>query len=198
MNDSTRHILYKIDRTLGLVFGIVSVTTLVLLVLAAFYPACKIAFFITWAAWGLILIARLCLSPFVKSEAEEEFEQQVEYILSHRSCESKPAVELGDYTPLVNLSDEQQQQVIEYLRHLPENTNKPGAINLALVAHYLTALQKMGLADLTDKSRLRLWVAQTTGKEVPSTSQFNEAVPGKANAKIAAAKAELEHLLHLA
>lgn len=52
-----------------------------------------------------------------------------------------------------------------------------------------------GKAELRDKRRLRQWVAEVTGRQVPSSSQFNEAIPSKAATKVAAARKELETLL---
>ena len=40
-----------------------------------------------------------------------------------------------------------------------------------------------------------IWVAEVTGRQVPSSSQFNEAIPSKAATKVAAARKELETLL---
>ena len=54
----------------------------------------------------------------------------------------------------------------------------------------------MGKADLTDKYHLRLWVAEVTQKEVPGSSQFNEAIPSTATTKVSKAQKELEQLLH--
>lgn len=193
MKDSMSNRLYRIDRALSLVFKIVSICVLILLVLAAFYPILKYAFFISWGLWGLILIAKLCLSPFVKSEEEEEFEQQVDYIIQKKQA-LITAVQ-KDYTPLCNVTSEQEEQIKQLLRELPEHSEKPGHINLALISQYLTALDKLGKANLKDKRKLRIWVENVTGKQAPGSSQFNEAIPSTATTKVAAARRELEKIL---
>lgn len=191
MEDSTRDILYKIDRACTVVLGIVSVVVIVLLVLTAFNPFLKIAFFVSWAVWGLILIVKFCLMPFVKSEEEEEFENKVKYILEQKRLLNTETA----YTPLCHVTPEEEEKIKQLLYDLPEHTEKPGHINLALIAQYLTALEKLGKADLKDKRLLRLWVAEVTEKKVPSPSQFNEAIPSTATNKIAAARKELEAIL---
>ena len=195
MKDSARDKLYRIDRTLSLFFKILSVCALVLLVLAAFFPFLKYAFFISWGLWGVIIVVKLCLSPFVKSEEEEEFEQQVDYIIQQKQAliEAEQKV----YTPLRNVSPEQEEQIKQLLRELPTHPEKPGHINLAFVAQYLTALDKLGKANLKDKRKLRTWVENVTGKQAPCSSQFNEAIPSTATTKVAAARKELEKLLQL-
>ena len=191
MKESTRDILYKIDRACSIALGVVSVSVIVLLVLAAFNPCLKMAFFVTWAVWGLILIIKICLSPFVKSEDEEEFEQKVEYILQQKRLLNTETA----YTPLRDVSPKQEQQIKQLLHDLPAHAEKPDSINLALVAQYLTALEKLGKAALKDKRQLRLWIAEVTEKSVPNSSQFNEAIPSTATTKVAAARKEWEAIL---
>ena len=188
-------ILYKIDRSLSLALKITSVVVLVMLVLAAIYPVLKLLFFISWGLWGVLLVGKICLSPFVKSEEEEEFEQQVNYILQQKQAAMQAPQK--DYSPLCNLSAEQEEQIKELLRSLPEHPDKPTHINLAITAQYLTALEKLGKANLKDKRNLRIWVETVTGKQTPNSSQFNEAIPSTAKNKVAAARKELERLLQL-
>ena len=196
MKSQKGQILYRIDRFAAWFLRIVVLLFFVLFILACFHIESRYAWYICVGLFALGLLCRVILSPFVKSEEEEEFEQQVEYILSKKSCEeSKTAVTPKEYTPLRDLTHSQEGLVKQLLFRLPENPNKPGAINLALVSHYLTALERMGKADLIDKHNLRLWVAQVTQKQVPTSSQFNEAIPSNAKAKIAKARRELEDLL---
>ena len=187
-------ILYKVDRTIRPILEITTIIALILLVAASFDSPIKRFFtYCLYAAaivWVVALACRLILSPFVKSEEEEIFEQQVDYILQKKQ-ESKPVVA---YTPLRDVTQEQEINIIQLLRTLPEHPEKPGHINLALVAQYLTALEKLSKADLKDKRQLRNWVAEITNKQVPSSSQFNEAIPSKAATKVAAARKELESL----
>ena len=191
MKESTRDILYKIDRAGTVVLGVVSVVVIVLLVLAAFNPWLKIAFFVSWAVWGLVLIGKICLIPFVKSEEEEDFENKVKYILEQKRLMNAETA----YTPLRDVTPEQESKIKQILYDLPEHAEKPGQINLALMAQYLTALEKLGKADLRDKRQLRLWVAEVTEKKVPSSGHFNEAIPSTATAKVAAARKEWEAIL---
>lgn len=192
------HILYRIDRIAGLVMKIDAVILFILLVLAGFHISNKYV----WYVFGGIIVAcflcRLVLEFFVKSEDEEEFEEMVDHIIEQKMAKQKQAHKeaIKDYSPLCNLSHEDEGLIKQLLYRLPENPNNAGYINLALVAQYLTALQKMGIADLTDKYHLRLWVAEVTKKEVPSSSQFNEAIPSKATTKVNNAEKELEKLLH--
>lgn len=193
MKNDTREKLYKIDRALTLAYQITSIVVLVMLLLTAFIHPLKYVFFALLILWGLILIAKICLAPFVKSEDGEEFEQKVEYILQRKIAHLSAI--LGDYTPLHNVTPEQVTDIKQLLRELPDHVEKPGHINLALTAQYLTALEKLGKADLSDKHHLRLWVAEVTGKQVPSSSQFNEAVPSQAKTKVNDARKELQKLL---
>ena len=184
--------LTRIDRIVGYIVRIDIAILLVMLVLACFDISCRYA----WLAGGIVfalgLLCHACLSPFVKSEEEEDFEKKVEYILQQKGI--KAAIP-SDFSPLRNLTEQQEERVKKLLRELPANTNHPRAINLALVARYLTALQEMGKADLSKRHALRMWIADVTGKSVPGMSQFNEALPSTYRQKIAEARAEIEPLL---
>lgn len=192
------HILYRIDRTVGLVMKADAVVLFVLVGLACFGVSNKYV----WGVFGGIILVcfliRMVLEFFVKTEDEEAFEEQVEYIVEQRLAKQEKAHKeaIKDYSPLCHLSYQEEGLVKQVLYRLPENPNKAGCINLALVAQYLTALQKMGKADLTDKYHLRLWVAEVTQKEIPGSSQFNEAIPSTATTKVSKAQKELEQLLH--
>ena len=192
------HILYRIDRTIGTVMRVDAVILFALLILACF----NISHRYVWMVFGGILLIccliRMILEFFVKTEDEEAFEEQVDYIIEQRMAQQKQAQKeaIKDYSPLCNLTHADEGLVRQALYQLPENPNHAGHINLALVAQYLTALQKMGYADLKDKFHLRLWVAEVTQKEVPNSSQFNEAIPSTATTKVNKAQKELEHLLH--
>ena len=188
-------ILYKVDRTIRLILGITTVIALILLVAASFDSPVKriltYCLYVSATVWVVALLCRLILSPFVKSDEEEDFEKKIDYILQKKQ-EIQPSA--SPYSPLRNLSEEEEKRILQLLRTLPEHSEKPGHINLALMAQYLTALEKSGKADLKDKRQLRIWVAEITGKQVPSTSQFNEAIPSKAATKVAAARKELDSL----
>ena len=212
MTEKTKNTLYRIDRTAGLVLNIVVYTVIFLGVLWGIYkllssngillntyPVWSALFLLytyAWYACGVVfaacIICRISLEPFVKSEEEEIFEQKVEYVLQNKF--QKPA-EPSTYSPLCDMTQEQEEQVRQLLRDLPSHPNKPDYINLAVMAQYLTALEKMGKAKLIDKHNLRLWVAQITDKNVPASSQFNEAVPSTAPSKVSKVQKELERLL---
>ena len=195
MKNATSEKLYKVDRALTLAYQITSIVVLVMLLLTAFIHPLKYVFFALLILWGLILIVKICLAQFVKSEEEEEFEQKVEYILQRKQAHLSAI--LGDYTPLRDVTPEQEKDIKHLLRNLPDHVEKPGHINLALTAQYLTALEKLGKADLSDKHHLRLWVAEVTGKQVPASSQFNEAVPSQAKTKVYTIRKDLEKILQL-
>ena len=212
MTEKTKNTLYRIDRTAGLVLNIDVYTVLFLVVVCGIYKLLSsygihlntysvwsaLFFLYTYAGYACALVfaacilCRIILSPFVKSEEEEIFEQKIEYVLQNKL--QKPA-EPSTYSPLCDLTQEQEEQVRQVLRDLPSHPNKPDYINLAVIAQYLTALEKMGKAKLIDKHNLRLWVAQITNKNVPASSQFNEAVPSTAPSKVSKAQKELERLL---
>ena len=191
-----KDILYKIDRRIRPILNIMSVICLLLLCSAAFDTPVKqiLTKLLCFSAgiWLVLVVCRLVLSPFVKSDEEEEFEQKVDYILQQRQAGH---IAGSNYNPLRELSPEQEEKIKELLRNLPENPMKPGHINLALVAQYLTALQQLGKADLKDKHHLRLWVEEVTGKKVPNSSQFNEAIPSQTVTKVSSARKELEDIL---
>lgn len=116
MKSQKGQILYRVDRFAALVLRIVVVLFVVLLVLACFGIENRYAWYISGGLFALSVLCRIILSPFVKSEEEEEFEQQVEYILSKKSCEeSKPSVTNTDYTPLRNLNHSQEGLVKQHL-----------------------------------------------------------------------------------
>ena len=190
--------LYRIDRTVRSVLHAVTVVLFALLILATLNTPWKrtiaTIFFAVGAVWTLLILCRLCLSPFVKSEEQEQMEHQVEYILQQRSAAETQAMIEG-YTPLCNLTPDQQQRIKQLLRDLPPHPDKPGHINLAAVAQHMTALKQAGKADISDKHNLRLWVARITGRQVPPTSQFNEALPSTNMKKVADARKTIEQLL---
>lgn len=196
MKQQTKDILYKIDRRIRPILDIMSIICLLLLCSAAFDTPVKqiLTKLLCFSAgiWLMLVVCRLCLSPFVKSDEEEKFEQKVDYILQQRQAGQNAG---SNYNPLRELSQEQEEKIKELLRNLPENPMKPGHINLALVAQYLTALQQLGKADLKDKHHLRLWVEEVTGKKVPNSSQFNEAIPSQTVTKVSSARKELEDIL---
>lgn len=142
----------------------------------------------------LAVCVRLLLSPFVKPDEEADFERKADYILEHRKRQKEP-IPANIHSPLMNLTPAEEQTVCALLRDLPEHISKPGHINLAQTMHYLTALRQSGYLDDKDLYNLRLWLIQVTGKEVPSTSQFNEAYPSKATTKVTKAKQQIERAL---
>lgn len=184
MKKATIDKLYRIDRVIRTILGVVSVLVLVFLVVAAFESPlqkfCITAFWTCAGIWAVFVIGRIILSPFVKSDEEEELEQKIQEIIQKNAEQPQK-----DYTPLCGLSPEQEIQVKHILKNLPDHPSKPGYINLALIARYLTALEQLEIADLEDKHALRLWVQQVTGKKAPSASQFNEAIPNTNRKEIA-------------
>lgn len=212
MKTSTVQRLYHIDRTALKILNY-SVYSMFLLALLALVDTilrwcglhlCEYAFYSTltdlyryaWIVCGSIaggcVIVRIALSPFVKSEEEEAFEQKLDYVLQQRQQEDQPS---QPYSPLRNLTPEQEAIVQKTLHELPSNVSKPHFIHLALVSRYLTALEQMNKADLTDRTALRAWVHEVTKKEVPPMSQFNEAIPSTNRKELAKIRQQWEKLL---
>lgn len=194
--------LYYIDRALRTTLRIAALVTFVLLILASLSTSWKEVFtYAGFAAGGICIvciIGRICLSPFVKSEEEEEFEQKVDYILQKRAKEKVPNTPISsDFSPLRDLTSEQEERIKNVLRGLPPHASDPEQINMALMAQYLTALERLGKIDLTDKKSLRAWVAQVTQKNVPDSGHFNDAIRNVSLPKVAKARKELEAVLHV-
>jgi hypothetical protein len=144
----------------------------------------------------LCIIGRICLSPFVKSEEEEDFEQKVDYILQKRTHQKVQNTPISpDYSPLHDLTKEQEERVQKILRELPAHSSDREQINMALVAQYLTALERLGKIDLNDKKSLRTWVAQVTNKNIPDSGHFNDAIRNVSLPKVAKARKDLESIL---
>lgn len=151
------------------------------------------AFFAVGAVWILLIVCRLCFNPFVKSDEEEEMEEKMEYILKKNHAETLRAV--PDYSPLCNLTPEQEERVKALLRELPTMDNKPDRVYMAYIAQYLTALEKLGRANLGNRYALQSWVEQVTGKRTPDYNHFNAAIPCKSEKKVAQAREKIETLL---
>ena len=200
MSPQKQEKLYKIDRTIRSIMRVGFVISLILLVAASFQTPIKyilsILFFIVGGFSLFLLVCRIGLSPFVKSDEEEEFEQKVDYILQKRSLQKVQVSSiLSEYSPFVNLSEAQEEKVKSLLAQLPSNSSNPEAINMAIVAYYLTALEQLGYVSLSNKQSLRLWVSQVTHKKVPDTSHFNEALPSTNRKEVAKIRHQLETLL---
>ena len=134
-----------------------------------------------------------------KTDEEQLFEDKVNYILNkstmpHRST-SPSSLLSPDYQPLKNICEDKRLRVTDYLRNLPDSATKQGAINLALMVQHLVALSKMGYLDISDKPRLRQWISALTGKQVPSSSQFNEAFANVSISKVLKAESALRDIL---
>lgn len=200
MTPETYNKLYTIDRAIRKAIHICAPICFILLLMVAFNTPWRQIFVyilcVTAVIFGILILCRIILSPFVKSDEQEEFEQKIDYILEQKSKQkAQHTVPLEDYTPLCNLTEEQKVQIQQILHDLPANDKRPEAINLALVAQYLTALEKLGKAKLTDRYHMRMWIEQITGKQVPSSSQFNEAIPSKATGKVLKAQKDIERIL---
>ena len=131
---------------------------------------------------GIIALGVACRTVLYNFVSEEEDEEP-----------KTPAT--NNVSPLKDLTPEQEQQVRELLRDLPANPNKPEQINMALVARYLTVLAEMGIADLSNRAALRLWVAEVAHKEVPPVSHFNEAIPNTNRKELLKVRKELKDLI---
>lgn len=200
MNSNTSGKLYTIDRGIRTAIRIVAPICFLLLIGASFDSPFKRlltnGLIVSAILCGVLIICRICLSPFVKSDEQEDFEEKLDYVLAQRKESQHTQIGTSeDYSPLRNLSQEQEEKVKQILRELPANERKPEAIKLALVVQYLKALENLDNANLSDLYRLRIWVGTITGKEVPESSQFNEAVRDCAKSKVSKAQKDLARIL---
>ena len=192
---------YRIDRTIKKVAnGIFWVGAICILI--GLYTKVKFFFFVFMAAIVIGFFCEICRAIFfsnVKSEEEEEKEQLIKEIvqetLQQQEKKSSQATLQTDYSPLRNLTAEQEQKVRDLLRNLPSHANKADAINMALNAQYLTALAQSDKADLQDKKCLRLWVEQLSEKTAPEQRQFNEAFDNVSMQKVAKARKDIERII---
>ena len=109
ISPSTYRKLYAIDRTIRTIMkvcgGVWFGTIIAVVIPTPYKQLCAYACLIALGILFLLAVVRLCLSPFVKSDEEEEFEEQVEYILKkHHANERQSLIE--DYTPLCHLTEE--------------------------------------------------------------------------------------------
>lgn len=192
--------LYTIDRAIRTALRINALICFLLLIGAALDSPLKhyltYALLVTAIICGVLIVCRICLSPFVKSDEQEEFEEKLDYVLAHREGKknTQPITD-NNYTPLRNLTPEQEVQIKQLLRDLPSHEKKSDAIKLALVVQYLKALENLDKANLTDLYNLRLWVGNVTGKNVPESSQFNEAIRDCAKSKVSKAQKDIMRFL---
>ena len=206
--------LYRIDRTAGKILNGAVYGMLILALLAgvkvavgklgvqwsefAIWSWLLSAYHYAWIFSGGVaaacVICRICLSPFVKSEEQELFEEKVDYVLQQK--QKQQLVTTDDYSPFCNLDAKQEDTIIALLRDLPENPHKPGTINLALIARHLTALEQLHKMNLSDRYNLRLWVMKISNKKVPNSSQFNEAIPSTNRREVAQLRTRLEQLIN--
>lgn len=197
MKAATRDRLYVIDRTVRKIVNVLTVLFFVLLIAGTFdTPWQKIlacAFFVVGGIWLLLILCRGVFSHFVKSDEEEEMEAKVEYILKKNHAETLRAAQ--DYSPLCDLTPEQEERVKKLLREQPANPKKTDYIYMSYIANYLKALKEMGKANLKNVYALQSWVEQVTGKHTPDYNHFNEALSSTTESKVAKARKELERIL---
>jgi len=208
--------LYRTDRFAGRILQITTCLLLVWLALFLLYAllrhwgitldttACWPSLLLIYkntcyACAGIFVICVLCriiLSPFVKSEEQEDFEQKIDYILQQKEQQKVQKLPISsEFSPLLDTTKEQEERIKNILREVPSHPDKPDWINMACVAQYLTALDRLGKINLKNKRDLRLWVAQVTGKNVPDSGHFNEAIPSDARKKVTEAVKEWKSLL---
>ena len=208
MKKATQDNLIKTDRAVKLVLETSAVVLFAILLLClvcalifnnfASIPAQTIASIRTIGRFSAIIVlcifllavvVRIILSPFVKSDEETEFEAKVNYILGKKSASRKQPQQADEiFSPLINLTPEQENAICDLLKQLPSNINKPNQINMAAVSHYLTALHSLDHLNDTDLNNLYTWVGKVTGKEMPSYNHFNEAYPSNTVKKVNTAK----------
>lgn len=200
MRPQTQEKLYKIDRIIRFIMREGLALSILLLVAASFQTPIKqilaILFFCVGGLSFFLMVCRIFLSPFVKSDEEEEFEQKLDYILQKRLLPKEQlSSNSSEYSPFVNLTKEQEEKVKSLLAQLPSNSSNAEAINMAIVSQYLTALEQLGYVTLNNKQSLRHWIAEVTQKKVPGTSHFNEAIPSTNRKEVSKIRQQLEVLL---
>ena len=137
------------------------------------------SFIISFCAILLFALLKYALSFFVKDEDEIERERIVNDIV-----EGVMARKTEVYSPLRDLTEQQEHVICDLLQNLPAHASISEQINMSEVAQFLTALQRMNYLDGEDKRNLRNWVREVSGREVPSVSAFNEAYPSGNNKKV--------------
>ena len=145
------------------------------------------SFIISFCAILLFALLKYALSFFVKDEDEIERERIVndivEGVMARKTKEAK-SVKTEVYSPLRDLTEQQEHVICDLLQNLPAHASISEQINMSEVAQFLTALQRMNYLDGEDKRNLRNWVREVSGREVPSVSAFNEAYPSGNNKKV--------------
>ena len=198
ISSSTCRKLYAIDRTVRTIMNICAViwfATLIAVVIPTPYrKTLAYASFITLAVVCLLAVVRICLSPFVKSDEEEEMEEKVECVIKKHHAHLLQTAK-DNYSPLCNLTPKQEERVKQLLRNLPSNPKNPDYIYLAQVANHLKALEQLDKARLGDVYALQSWVERVTGKRTPEYRQFNEAILHAKESKITKAREVIERIL---
>ncbi|MBQ9339108.1 MAG: hypothetical protein IJS13_02105 [Paludibacteraceae bacterium] len=159
---------------------------------AIIHSVFKTSGIVVFCLFLLTIVVSLILSPFVKSDDEQEFEEKVNYILSKTNLRKNTNNTQDIVSPLINLTKQQEECICQLLRDLPPNNNDSNKINTALVSQHLTALRDLGY--LSDKNIYALysWVGFVTNKELPNFNHFNEAYPSTTTRKVDKAKADIE------
>ena len=120
-------------------------------------------------------------------------EEKVEYVLKNKYPETLRNAQ--DYSPLCNLTPEQEERIKQLLRELPTMDGKPDYVYMSHIAQYLTALEQLGQVKFSNMYALQKWVEQVTGKRTPDYNHFNEAIPCKSEKKVVKAREALERIL---
>ena len=127
-------------------------------------------------------------------DEEEEMEEKVECVIKKHHAHLLQTAK-DNYSPLCNLTPEQEERVKQLLCNLPSNPKNPDYIYLAQVANHLKALEQLDKARLGDVYALQSWVERVTGKRTPEYRQFNEAILHAKESKITKAREVIERIL---
>lgn len=198
ISPSTYRRLYTIDRTVRTIMHICCAVWFVLLFAVVLpTPYRKLfscGFFVAFGIFILLAVVRVCFSRFVKSDEEEQMEEQVEYILQKHHKDLLQSVQ-DDYSPLCNLTPEQEERIKLLLHDLPSNPKKTDYIYLSHIANHLKALEQMDKARLNNVYALQSWVERVVSKRTPDYRQFNEAIQNATDSKVAKAREMIKRIL---
>ena len=133
----------------------------------------------------LLLIPYIILSCMIPAP-EQQMAQQIKEIQERLAQQEKQVEQLQQQiqdipSPLLNLNEKQQKEIIDKLTLVAQPKNNDNKLNRAKTAQFLRALQILGYIDEnTAPNQLRLWTQQVTGFQDNDKVHFNEAY-NKAN-----------------
>ena len=133
----------------------------------------------------LLLIPYIILSCVIPAP-EQQMAQQIKEIQERLAQQEKQVEQLQQQiqdipSPLLNLNEKQQKEIIDKLTLVAQPKNNDNKLNRAKTAQFSRELQIIAYSDEnTAPNQLRLWTQQVTGFQDNDKVHFNEAY-NKAN-----------------